>query len=359
MDDTSSSLHDSALAALARLSRGSFVSSGSRVLPPPERHITFATTDLPDITDITLDTSDVSGGNGGSGRTVRPASRDFIGHGTILLVEDEENLRALNARGLESRGYTVLQAGSGIEAVNVMQRVGGKVDLVISEVVMSGIDGPTLLRQLRRRNPDMNFMVVSGIPVVAFQRHLPTDGSQFDFLPKPFTLKQLVEKVADILAGAPIEPRGRARRRATVSFRDHPEGAEKLAESLSREIKREIDRLTNQSRNDPAWKDQIDFLKFVSAALDQIAAAISDARQAATPDAQERKFAEAETLASKLAKAGRDFAELHYERVIDYGCYSTFVVLGTQLFVSLFGVPAEEALLAQLALLGVFPSKKQ
>ena len=63
-------------------------------------------------------------------------------------------------------------------------------------------------------------------------------------------------------------------------------------------------------------------------------------------DARERKFAEAEKLAGKLAKAGRDFAERNYERVIDYGGYSVLVILGTTLFTSMFGLSAEEALAA-------------
>ncbi len=327
----------------------------SQGFPPFEQQATIRT-EPPDKSDITLDTLDVSGALEAADR-IRAASADLIGEGTILLVEDEEGLRALNARGLASRGYTVLQAGNGVEAIDVLEQADGKVDLVVSDVVMPEMDGPTLLRELRRRNPDMKIILISGYPEDAFQKHLPTDGSQFDFLAKPFTLKQLVEKVVEVLAAA--HDVLRAKRRATVSFRDHAEGAEKLTEALSREIKREIERLTNAGHNEPAWQDEIDFLRSVSATLDQIATAISEARQAATPYAQERKFAEAETLASKLAKAGRDYAERNYERVIDYGCNSALVILGTQLFVSCFGVPAAEALAAQLLLLGGFPSKKQ
>jgi len=56
---------------------------------------------------------------------------DLTGQGTILLVEDEEGLRALNARGLSSRGYTVLEAGNGVEAIDVIERRGGNIDLVV------------------------------------------------------------------------------------------------------------------------------------------------------------------------------------------------------------------------------------
>ena len=72
----------------------------------------------------------------------RTAATDLTGHGTILLVEDEEGLRALNARGLNSRGYTVIEAGNGVEAIEALARQGGKVDLVVSDVVMPEMDGP-------------------------------------------------------------------------------------------------------------------------------------------------------------------------------------------------------------------------
>jgi two-component system cell cycle sensor histidine kinase/response regulator CckA len=132
-------------------------------------------------------------------RMRRAASADLTGQGTILLVEDEDGLRALNARGLASRGYTVLQAGNGVEAIEVLEKSDGRVDLVVSDVVMPEMDGPTLLRELRSRDPDLKVIFVSGYAEDAFQKHLPVDG-KFDFLAKPFTLKQLVEKVKDTLA---------------------------------------------------------------------------------------------------------------------------------------------------------------
>jgi two-component system, cell cycle sensor histidine kinase and response regulator CckA len=133
-------------------------------------------------------------------RARREASADLTGEGTILLVEDEEALRALNARGLISRGYTVLQAGNGVEAIDVLEKSEGKIDLVVSDVVMPEMDGPTLLRELRIRNPELKIIFVSGYAEDAFQKHLPADGQQFDFLAKPFTLKQLVAKVKETMA---------------------------------------------------------------------------------------------------------------------------------------------------------------
>jgi two-component system cell cycle sensor histidine kinase/response regulator CckA len=130
---------------------------------------------------------------------VKAASTDLTGQETILLVEDEEGLRTLNARGLASRGYTVLVAGNGVEAIEVLEQQGGKVDLVVSDVVMPEMDGPTLLKELRVRNPDLKIIFVSGYAEDAFQKHLPEHG-QFAFLPKPFTLKQLVAAVKETIA---------------------------------------------------------------------------------------------------------------------------------------------------------------
>jgi two-component system cell cycle sensor histidine kinase/response regulator CckA len=130
----------------------------------------------------------------------RPANPDLTGEGTILLVEDEEGLRQLNARGLASRGYTVLEAANGVEAIEVLERHDGKVDLVVSDVVMPEMDGPTLLRELRIRDPGLKIIFVSGYAEDAFQKHLPADGQQFAFLAKPFTLKQLVNEVKETLA---------------------------------------------------------------------------------------------------------------------------------------------------------------
>ena len=72
---------------------------------------------------------------------------DLTGQGTILLVEDEEGLRSLNARGLRSRGYSVIEASNGIEAMEALEEKDGAVDLVVSDVVMPEMDGPTLLKR--------------------------------------------------------------------------------------------------------------------------------------------------------------------------------------------------------------------
>jgi two-component system cell cycle sensor histidine kinase/response regulator CckA len=125
---------------------------------------------------------------------------DHTGQGTILLVEDEDGLRSLNARGLISRGYTVLEAANGVEAMEVLEKNDGAVDLVVSDVVMPEMDGPTLLKEMRKRQPELKIIFVSGYAEDAFQKHLPEQGEQFAFLPKPFTLKQLVAAVKETMA---------------------------------------------------------------------------------------------------------------------------------------------------------------
>jgi two-component system, cell cycle sensor histidine kinase and response regulator CckA len=132
---------------------------------------------------------------------MRSVAADLTGHGRILLVEDEEGLRALNARGLISRGYTVIEAGNGVEALEELEKQGGDVDLVVSDVVMPEMDGPTLMKELKKRNPDIKIIFVSGYAEDAFEKSLP-DAKQFEFLPKPFTLKQLVSKVKETMAAA-------------------------------------------------------------------------------------------------------------------------------------------------------------
>jgi two-component system cell cycle sensor histidine kinase/response regulator CckA len=138
------------------------------------------------------------------GRVVGPEAAtkvqaaDLTGCGTILLVEDEEAVRAFGARALASRGYTVLQATTGVEALEVVDANEGRIDLVVSDVVMPEMDGPTLLGELRKRGIKAKVIFVSGYAEDAFERNLP-EGEDFGFLPKPFSIKQLVEAVKGCL----------------------------------------------------------------------------------------------------------------------------------------------------------------
>ncbi len=116
----------------------------------------------------------------------------------MLLVEDEDAVRMGSVRALSSRGYTVHEASSGVEALEIYKELEGKVDLVVSDVVMPEMDGPTLLGELRKARPNIKFVFVSGYAEDAFAKNLPADA-QFGFLPKPFSLKQLATIVKDML----------------------------------------------------------------------------------------------------------------------------------------------------------------
>ena len=134
-------------------------------------------------------------GNGAASAD-KPRAQDLTGQGTILLVEDEDGLRSLNARGLRSRGYTVIEAANGVEAMEALKREEGEIDLVVSDVVMPEMDGPTLLTEMRKRNPELRIIFVSGYAEEAFEKSLPAN-EQFAFLAKPFTLSQLVATVKE------------------------------------------------------------------------------------------------------------------------------------------------------------------
>jgi two-component system cell cycle sensor histidine kinase/response regulator CckA len=146
--------------------------------------------------------AEAAGANGAAREQVAEPAKaraDLTGQGTILLVEDEEGLRSLNARGLRSRGYSVIEASNGVEAMEVMEENDGDVDLVVSDVVMPEMDGPTLLKAMRERNPGVKIIFVSGYAEDAFEKSLP-ENQQFAFLPKPFTLSQLVAAVKETMA---------------------------------------------------------------------------------------------------------------------------------------------------------------
>jgi two-component system cell cycle sensor histidine kinase/response regulator CckA len=124
----------------------------------------------------------------------REPPRDLTGRGTVLLVEDEDAVRSFAARALGQRGYHVLQASTGTEAVELFGAHGGEVDLVVSDVVMPEMDGPTLMKELRAVRPELKIVFMSGYAEDAFRKNLP-ENEEFLFLQKPFDLKELAAAV--------------------------------------------------------------------------------------------------------------------------------------------------------------------
>ncbi|WP_336294823.1 response regulator [Bartonella sp. CB169] len=123
---------------------------------------------------------------------------DLTGSATVLLVEDEDAVRMGGVRALQMRGYNVLEAASGVEALSILEENKGAIDIIVSDVVMPEMDGPTLLKEVRKNYPDIKFIFVSGYAKDAFTKNLPEDAV-FGFLSKPFTLKQLAVTVKETL----------------------------------------------------------------------------------------------------------------------------------------------------------------
>jgi two-component system cell cycle sensor histidine kinase/response regulator CckA len=127
------------------------------------------------------------------------AAKDLTGHGTILLVEDDDPVRIFGARALRNKGYKVIEAKSGEAALDLIRNAAETIDLVITDVVMPHMDGPGLVREVRELHPEMKVIFISGYTEDAFRRRLDSDG-RIEFLPKPFSLKELAGKVRDVLA---------------------------------------------------------------------------------------------------------------------------------------------------------------
>ena len=125
--------------------------------------------------------------------------RDITGTGTILLVEDENVVRAASLSALRRQGYTVHEAADGEEGLEVLEELGGEVDLIVSDVVMPEMNGPTMLRELRKIYGDRHKIIfVSGHAEDAFASDLP-DDAEFSFLAKPYDLNGLAAAVKDAM----------------------------------------------------------------------------------------------------------------------------------------------------------------
>ena len=122
---------------------------------------------------------------------------ELWGSGTILLVEDEDMVRAVAERALARQGYTVLTAENGEAALEVLATA-ARPDLLISDVVMPMMDGPTMVRHARARYPDLPILFMSGYAEEQLRKSIDLDNVAF--LPKPFSVQQLAEATRDVLA---------------------------------------------------------------------------------------------------------------------------------------------------------------
>ncbi len=123
---------------------------------------------------------------------------DLSGHGTILLVEDEDAVRVFAARALKNKGYKVLEARTGEQALDILRDTQG-INLMITDMMMPGMDGGTLARLIRVERPEIRIIVISGYSEEVARGDI-VDTADFHFLPKPFSLSQLAAKVKDVLS---------------------------------------------------------------------------------------------------------------------------------------------------------------
>ncbi len=119
---------------------------------------------------------------------------NLSGSGVVLLVEDELPVRSFAARALDIRGYSVIEAACGEEALEILSDANLHVDLFVSDVIMPGMDGPTWVKKAREARPDTNVIFVSGYAEDVFQGG-EISISNAAFLPKPFSLNELTQAV--------------------------------------------------------------------------------------------------------------------------------------------------------------------
>ncbi|HVI34137.1 cell cycle histidine kinase CckA [Phenylobacterium sp.] len=131
----------------------------------------------------------------------RPVARDLSGAGRILFVEDEDAVRGVAAKLLRARGYEVIEAASGEEALELCEEHAGQIDLMISDVVMPGMQGPDLLKQARGYLGAAPVMFISGYAESEFSDLLEGE-TNVSFLPKPIDIKTLAERVKQELQKA-------------------------------------------------------------------------------------------------------------------------------------------------------------
>jgi PAS domain S-box-containing protein len=133
---------------------------------------------------------------------LRPAKR---GVETVLLVEDEEGVRALTRHVLKKSGYTVLEARDGTEALAISEEHGSSIDLLLTDVVLQHMSGREIAQQILKIAPGVRVLYMSGYTDDAVLRHGVLTEETF-FLQKPFTTDGLIRKVREVL-DAPVDER--------------------------------------------------------------------------------------------------------------------------------------------------------
>lgn len=129
----------------------------------------------------------------------RALRTDLSGSAAIMLVEDEDSVRMYAARALRDKGHKVFEAANGQEALDIIKSEDSfKIDVLVTDVIMAPIDGPSLAAQARVLFPDLKIIFISGYAEDSLRQQLQNIPN-VHFLPKPFELKELASKVKDVI----------------------------------------------------------------------------------------------------------------------------------------------------------------
>lgn len=128
----------------------------------------------------------------------RDSSPSELGQETILLVEDEPSVRQLLTKTLADRGYRVHSAANGEEALGLFNQISRRIDLLLTDIVMPGVQGTVIARSLREKQPDLAVLLISGY-AEDIVGPLPGEAHKPAFLHKPFTPQQLATRVREVL----------------------------------------------------------------------------------------------------------------------------------------------------------------
>jgi CheY-like chemotaxis protein len=115
------------------------------------------------------------------------------GHETVLLAEDEDGIRTMTRVYLESMGYRVLEAADGTEAINIAEEYRGTIDLVLTDILMPGMRGDSLVKELRRDRPTIRALYMSGFPEGRME------GESIEIMEKPFEFPELGRRIRMLL----------------------------------------------------------------------------------------------------------------------------------------------------------------
>lgn len=129
----------------------------------------------------------------------KPVVNEVKSNGTILLIEDEDSVREFTTKTLQRKGFDVIEASIGSQALEIISKKSQHIDLIITDVIMPEVSGPEIVKEALIHRPDINVIFISGYAEDAFLKNDNINIEDFHFLPKPFTLSELGNKVQSVL----------------------------------------------------------------------------------------------------------------------------------------------------------------